>query len=158
MYEGQRLHNPFMTRGRIIARGEAPPQFKAMGLKPVKGGRWSVRKIRDGRWRAWTVGRAKRHARTFYTFDVAVRWAHHVTAMYTKDVPADLRDKELQYKSHQLKKFDLLHYVNNCGGVVSESAINRIIGDSRKGLGLDLARQSSINEALRDQKSRRSLR
>jgi hypothetical protein len=148
--------HPFATRGTY---GDVyPPAFKSMGLPPVTGGRWSVRHLKDGRWRAWTLGRAKRHSRTFYTFETAVHWAHFVSAMYAKKLPHELRDQEIQYRSHELKRSDIIYFVLSRGGIVTASAIDRIIGDSRRGLGLTLARQSSINESLIDQKSRQSLR
>lgn len=165
------LTNPYATRGKPVGRGEAPPQFKSVGKKPVVGGRWSVRKRLDGRWHAWTLGKAKKHSHIFYTHRFAVRWAQLV-AMYHSKHPfieegswvilpkafSPELDRLLRDYYPSWRRADLIYLINELGGSVSESAINRIMGDSRRGLGLDLARQSAINASSRGRKSRRSLR
>jgi hypothetical protein len=47
-----------------------------------------------------------------------------------------------------LRRWDLIYLVQDMGGSVTISAINRIMGDSQRGLGLALARQSSRNASL----------
>ena len=141
--------NGFATPGPY--NNTYPPQFKAVGKKPVRGGRWSVRKKLDGKWRAWTIGRAKRHSRTFYTFDAAIRWATFVSNYYREMKPLNLgsHDFFIEEVSRGLKRQDLEYFVMVKGGVVTKSAIDQLFGGTSKGLGRDLARQSSINESSR---------
>lgn len=77
----------FVTRGKKYGASYYPPSFRApLGKrrKPVRGGRWFVRKIwRRGfggpqAWRAWTKGTApKPRFRTFDTFQEAIVYAQY---------------------------------------------------------------------------------
>ena len=153
-----RIGNPFETPGPY--NNAYPPQFKSAGKPPVRGGRWWVRKKLNGQWRAWTTGLAKRHSRTFYTFEAAIRWAVFVSDYYKEMKPKRLgsHDFYIEEQSRRLKRWDAVTFVRDKGGSMTSSAINRLIGDTRKGLGFAIARQSSLNASLGDHKSRRSLR
>lgn len=144
-----RYNHDFKTRGRY--NDAYPPQFKAVGKPPVRGGRWSVRQKLDGQWRAWTHGQAKRHSRTFYTFEAAIHWAVLVSNYYKDMKPSDIgsHDFYLEQECRRLKKADAINFILVKNGSLTKSSINRFVGDPRKGLGLTLARQSSINESLR---------
>ncbi|AVR56895.1 hypothetical protein PBI_TRISCUIT_22 [Microbacterium phage Triscuit] len=149
-----RYDHGFATRGRY---GNAyPPQFKSVGKPPVRGGRWSVRQKVNGQWRAWTIGQAKRHSRTFYTFDSAIRWATFVSNYYKQMKPKGVgsHDFYIEEQSRRLKRQDAILFIRDRGGSMTNSAINRLIGDTSKGLGLALARQSAINASSLGRSSR----
>jgi hypothetical protein len=62
-----------------------PPTFRAAGKPPVKGGRWSVRKVDWDSvrpWRAWTRGKGQRFSRRFETFEQAINHATMVAQMF----------------------------------------------------------------------------
>ncbi|WNO27775.1 hypothetical protein SEA_HUWBERT_23 [Microbacterium phage Huwbert] len=144
-----RYQHGFETRGPY--NNAYPPQFKSVGKAPVRGGRWSVRKKINGQWRAWTIGQAKRHSRTFYTFESAVHWATFVSDYYRQMKPKGVgsHDFYIEEESRRRKRVDAIRFVVKKQGVMTDSAINRLIGDTRKGLGLAIARQSAINASMR---------
>lgn len=140
----------FATRGPRYGAREYPPRFKPMNKPPVKGGRWGVRKRLDGRWVAWTHGKARKYQAIFMTHHYAFAWAEFVTQAYGEyegNWPG-IGDY-MKHVRGQFKRNDLIYFVNEKGGVVTSSAIASFVGDPRRGLGLSLARQSSINESLR---------
>ena len=74
-----------------LTRGYGWPSylsFKSARRKPVKGGRWSVRRNPSERvakpWRAWTKGEASRWSRSFATHGEAMAWATHVARTYAE--------------------------------------------------------------------------
>ncbi|MEG2887200.1 MAG: hypothetical protein RR853_08755, partial [Aurantimicrobium sp.] len=145
--------NPYRTRGKHFGRGEAPPQFKPAGKKPVKGGRWSVRKQLDGRWRAWSNGAAKRYNHTFYTHMVAVRWAQTVAQVYNKPGVDVFHYRVTEYlKNHydRYRRADLVIFIRDQGGIVDPTIIARIMGISHSSWGRDLAILSARNASSRD--------
>lgn len=59
-----------------------------MGYRPVKGGRWSIRKQKDtGYWRAWTKGAAAKWSKRFYYWEDAFAWASFVARTYKNNSP-----------------------------------------------------------------------
>lgn len=68
--------------------------FRPVGKKPVRGGRWKVRKFRFGnpqsRWRAWSDGSASVFNRRFATHSEAVGWATRVAAAIEVGTPDSL--------------------------------------------------------------------
>lgn len=59
-------------------------QFKSLHLPPVKGGRWKIRKLRDGQWFAWSAhgNLSSRWRRKFNTWEDARDWACFVIYCY----------------------------------------------------------------------------
>lgn len=82
-------HSPLRWRNndRDWGMNRAPADFrKVPGRKPVKGGRWGVRKIaartRDGlQWHAYTRGTTKGLSARFATQEEAVAHAQKVAAL-----------------------------------------------------------------------------
>jgi len=70
-----------------------PLDFKAAGKPPVKGGRWSVRRVNFGPrpWRAWTRGRAHIFNRSFESHAEAVSYAVRIASMYADPTPENIR-------------------------------------------------------------------
>lgn len=63
-----------------------PMDFKPAGKPPVKGGRWSIRRLRfkqDGKfWHAYSTGRARQFTRYFKTHAEAIEYASLIARMY----------------------------------------------------------------------------
>jgi hypothetical protein len=75
----------YTKEGGRVVRIMRPRSFrKPPGLKPVKGGRWFVRKMRNGLWNAWSEGLSKRWRRKFYTQEEAIIWSTHVAIRYAE--------------------------------------------------------------------------
>lgn len=64
----------------------------ARELRAVPGGRWQVRKLIDGRWRAWSKGKAQKYSRTFETQQEAAQWAHAIAETFAVNDP-DTREQ-----------------------------------------------------------------
>ncbi|MDF2915865.1 MAG: hypothetical protein K0S70_82 [Microbacterium sp.] len=85
-------------------RAQRPRHFRRpAGLKPVSGGRWSIRKyhVREGQkaWRAWTERgtRANRWSRRFHTQAEAFAWAAFVSGIYAdRTIPPSLKDQVIR--------------------------------------------------------------
>lgn len=78
-----------------------PPSFRPPGGRPrnpIKGGRWQIRKKIDGKWAAFTTGKAMKWSRKFDTHAEAIRWARLVAVMYANCPPGreELRDEILR--------------------------------------------------------------
>ena len=71
------VYNPFL-------RHNVPAPFKPANRKPVKGGRWKIRKTRNRQrpWRAWTEGAASIYRANFATHAGAVKYANGVATLF----------------------------------------------------------------------------
>ena len=65
-------------------RHNVPAPFKPANRKPVKGGRWKIRKThnRQRPWRAWTEGAANTYRASFKTHAEAVEYANGVATLF----------------------------------------------------------------------------
>lgn len=89
---------------RLVQTMRPAPFRKPEGLKPVRGGRWSIRKLRHtGYWRAWTSGTASRWNRKFYYQVDAMAWAQMVAYAY-KVYPAHIANLHIQAVWNELKR------------------------------------------------------
>ena len=98
----------------MLIKGHGWPSylsFKSARRKPVRGGRWSVRRNPHNmqgnpakRWRAWTKGTARRWSKNFKTHDEAIRYATRVARLYAEhgvNADAILRnEREKERLSH----------------------------------------------------------
>lgn len=75
----------------IHATPWGPKPFKAIGRKPVWGGRWTIRKHkwpeRRGSWSAHSSGRGHYFSRTFVTWHEAVEHATKVSNTFADPTP-----------------------------------------------------------------------
>ena len=71
------VYNPFL-------RHNVPAPFKPASRKPVKGGRWKIRKTRNPKlpWKAWTDGAASIYRVNFATHAEALKYASGVALIY----------------------------------------------------------------------------
>ena len=71
------VYNPFL-------RHNVPAPFKPANQKPVKGGRWKIRKTRNRQrpWRAWTEGTANTYRANFATHAGAVKYANGAATLF----------------------------------------------------------------------------
>lgn len=93
MIRPQDIPRPFYLDlpGKYYHRHTWGAQFRPAGRPSVKGGRWQIRKMRDGRWRAWTSGQAKTFSMYFYDFEEAIAWAQLIAAAYADKL--NVRDR-----------------------------------------------------------------
>jgi hypothetical protein len=82
---------------------------------------------------------------------MAIKWAVFVSNYYKQMSPKGIgsHDFYIEEQARRLKRADGIIFIREHDGVMTDSAINRLIGDTRSGLGLDLARQSAINASSR---------
>ena len=71
------VYNPFLRLNK-------PAPFKPANRKPVKGGRWKIRKTRNPQrpWRAWTEGAANTYRANFATQAEALKYANGVATLF----------------------------------------------------------------------------
>ena len=71
------VYNPFL-------RHNVPAPFKPANRKPVKGGRWKIRKTRNPKlpWKAWSEGATSGYRASFATHAEALKYANGVATLY----------------------------------------------------------------------------
>ena len=67
-----------------VLRHNVPAPFKPANRKPVKGGRWKIRKTRSPQrpWKAWSNGATSGYGASFATHAEAVEYANGVATLY----------------------------------------------------------------------------
>lgn len=93
-----------------------PLAFKPVGKKPVKGGRWKVRRGYGVKpWRAWCNGAALRFNRSFETHQEAIEHAAAIAQMFAEPtrerVEATLR-RYMPHWSDEAIERNVQRYVN----------------------------------------------
>lgn len=73
-YDGSQL----VPNRFFIQRGLYPPTFRAAHRKPVRGGRFKVRKMYNRKWRVWTEGKNRWLNKTFKSWGEAINYAQKV--------------------------------------------------------------------------------
>ncbi len=79
-----------MRRYDIFTGRNWDQQFRPAGRPPVKGGRWSIRKVgydSQRPWRSWTRGKGQRFSRRFPTHAEAIQHATMVAQMFADPTP-----------------------------------------------------------------------
>ncbi len=95
MYQYYREEAGWARAGGGLERVVRPAPFaKPAGIGPVRGGRWSVRKLKHtGYWRAWTQGSARRWNRKFWTQTDAMAWAQMVAYAFKMYPPVEANER-----------------------------------------------------------------
>lgn len=76
-------HNPYVPYG-VPRHFRKPRTIGGRIVRPVAGGRWGVRKLKNGRWRAYTSGSARTLNKTFDTWAEAMAHAVKVSNFMRK--------------------------------------------------------------------------